>query len=341
MRVPQLRESACSVTFHGGQHDCSQNYKSARLADKTMKVMIVDDHAGVRNMIRQLLAAPGDSFVECATASHAVEAARDFKPDYVTMDVRLPDLSGLEAACAIRDVHPPSRIIIVTSYDQPFLRQTASELGAIAYVLKDDLSKLRSLLVGQVTAPSQSNPEGGEAPESAHTTRPADPGSPGSASTSPTDPASEAGQKSVPARTDPLLRVLVIDDSQNDFELIIRQLRRCGFAPRARRVDSGPELRLALEQDPWDIIITDHKLPTFSGAEALALIREIGLNIPTLCVTGSTDPTRISEVLDAGVCELIGKDDLAPLCVAVARALNRGTSQSDPQGYSKSRDAEE
>ena len=294
-----------------------------------MKVMIVDDHAGIRNMIRQLLASPGDSFVECATAGHAVEAARDFKPDYVTMDVRLPDLSGLAAASAIRAVHPPSRVIIVSSYDQPFLRQTARELGAIAYVLKDELSKLRSLLIGGAIAPSQSNSEGGKAPESAHTTKPADPDSPGSASTSPTDPTVEAGQKSVPARTDPPLRVLVIEDSQNDFELIIRQLRRCGFAPRARRVDSGPELRLALEQDPWDIIITDHKLPTFSGTKALALIRDIGLNIPTLCVTGSADPARISEVLDAGACALVSKDDLAPLCAAVTDALNRRAAQSN------------
>jgi CheY-like chemotaxis protein len=303
-----------------------------------MKVMIVDDHAGVRNMIRQLLASPGDSFVECATAERAIEAARDFKPDYVTMDIRLPDRSGLEAICVIRDVHPSSRVIIVSSYDQPFLRQTASELGAVAYVLKDDLSKLRSLLVGEAIAPSQLNSEGGEAPESAHTTRPADQGS---ASTRPTDPSVEAGHKAGPAGINPPLRVLVIEDSQNDFELIIRQLRRCGFAPRARRVDSGPELRLALDQDVWDLIITDHKLPTFSGAEALALIRDIGLDIPTLCVTGSADPARISEVLDAGVCALISKDDLAPLCPAVTRALNRGASQSDPQGRSTSSDADE
>src|SRR5712691_8809636 len=88
----------------------SHSWRSARLADKTMKVMIVDDHAGVRNMIRQLLAGHGDSFVECATGEQAVLAARNFKPDYVTMDIRLPDLSGLEAARAIRGVYPSSRL---------------------------------------------------------------------------------------------------------------------------------------------------------------------------------------------------------------------------------------
>src|SRR4029077_19821916 len=99
-----------------------------------------------------------------------------------------------------------------------------------------------------------------------------------------------------------------------------------------------PELRRVLEQDSWDIIITDHKLPSFSGAEVLALIRDIGLNIPTLCVTGSADPAKLREVLDAGPCELISKDDLTPLGAAVTSALNRRPAQSDPPGRSRSGD---
>ena len=124
MGGPQLRKPARSVILIA--------VSNTGRRDMNMKVMIVDDHAGVRNLIRQLLAAPGDSFVECATGEDAVQTAGDFRPDYVTMDVRLPDLGGLEAARAIRAIHPPSRVIIVTSYDQPFLRQTASEVGAIA-----------------------------------------------------------------------------------------------------------------------------------------------------------------------------------------------------------------
>src|ERR1051326_2048072 len=248
-----------------------------------MKVMIVDDHAGVRNMIRQLLAAPGDSFLECASGEAAVQAAREFKPDYVTMDVRLPDLSGLEAARAIRALHPPTRVIIVTSYDQPFLRQTAIEAGAIACILKDNLGELRSLLVRGAIPPSPSTSAEEEALKSAGANAPAHPGVA-------TDP-SLASPK--PSATDQPLRVLVVEDSENDCELLIRQLRRCGFATLVRRVDNGPELRRSLEQDSWDIIITDNKLPAFSGREALAMIRGSGLNIPTLCVTGSDDPAKV------------------------------------------------
>ncbi len=285
-----------------------------------MKIMIVDDHAGVRNLIRQLLADPRESFVECATGEDAVQAARDFEPDYVTMDVRLPDLSGLEAARAIRAIHPPSRVIIVTSYDQPFLRQTASEVGAIAYVLKDNLAELRAVLVGGAIPPSQLSSASGQALESARTSDPANPGSPASSSTVPTDPFIEAGQKPTPSGVEHPLRVLMVEDSKNDW------------------VDNGPELQRALEQDSWDIIITDSKLPTFSGTEALALICAIGTNIPTLCVTGSADPARIREVLDAGACALISKDDLAPLCAVVTSALNRRAAQSDPPGRSRSGD---
>jgi CheY-like chemotaxis protein len=302
-----------------------------------MNVMIVDDHAGVRTMIRQLLIGPGDSFVECATGEAAVRAARDFKPDYVTMDIRLPDLSGLEAARAIRVAHPPSRLVIVTSYDQPFLRQTASELGAIAYVLKDNLAELHSVFGGAIP-PTQSNSANGQPLESARTSNSANPSPPGGSHTAPPVPPVEDNltqQTPTSITTGRPLRVLMIEDSANDCELILRQLKRCGFAPLFRRVDNESELRRALEQDPWDIIITDHNLPTFSGAEALDLIRDIGLNIPTLCVTGSADPTKIAEVLNAGACALISKDDLAPLCAAVTSALNRRAPRSDRPGRSK------
>ncbi len=306
-----------------------------------MKVMIVDDHAGVRNIIRQLLAAPGDSFVECATGEASVRAAHDFEPDYVTMDIRLPDLSGLEATRAIRAIHPRSRIIIVTSYDQPFLRQSASESGAVAYVLKDNLAELRALIVDGATPPLPSGSASPPAPESTRRNDLTNTGAPGKPATAPTESPIEAGRKPdnpKPSAAERPLRILMVEDNRNDCELILRQVRRCGFAAQATRVDTGPELRRALEQRSWDLIITDHQLPTFSGAEVLALIREIGLNIPTLCVTGSVDPAKIKEVLDAGACAFISKDDLAPLCAAVRSALNRGALQSNPPGRSASGD---
>ena len=111
-----------------------------------MKLMIVDDHAGVRDMIRQIAAAPGDVVCECATGGEAVEKLGDFGPDCVSMDLQMPGISGLEAVRAIIAARPATRVVIVSAYDQPELRRAAREAGAKGYVAKDDLDTLKAEL---------------------------------------------------------------------------------------------------------------------------------------------------------------------------------------------------
>jgi DNA-binding NarL/FixJ family response regulator len=107
-----------------------------------MKLMIVDDHEGMRKMIRQLIAAPGDSVVECASGDEALLALADFRPDCVTMDISLPGLCAFKATRQIRAAHPPTRVIFVSSHDQPDYRRAAHEAGAVGYVMKENLSEL-------------------------------------------------------------------------------------------------------------------------------------------------------------------------------------------------------
>lgn len=107
-----------------------------------MKLMIVDDHEGMRNMIRQLIVAPGDTVVECATGDEAMMAVSTFRPDCVTMDVSMPGLCAFQATRNIRAAHPATRVIFVSSHDQPDYRRAAYEAGAVGYVLKDNLSEL-------------------------------------------------------------------------------------------------------------------------------------------------------------------------------------------------------
>jgi DNA-binding NarL/FixJ family response regulator len=112
----------------------------------TMKLMIVDDHAGMRNMIRQVIAAPGDTIIECGSADDAVKSIGVFQPDCVTMDIRMPGLCAFKAIRMIRETHPAVRVIVVTSYDQPDFRAAASEAGAAGYVVKENLSELYLLV---------------------------------------------------------------------------------------------------------------------------------------------------------------------------------------------------
>ena len=107
-----------------------------------IKLMIVDDHAGMRDMIRRLVAAPGDSIIECSSGDEAWRSASEFKPDCVTMDVSMPGLSAFEATRRIRGLYPSARVIFVSSHDLPDFRQAAQEAGAIGYVMKENLSEL-------------------------------------------------------------------------------------------------------------------------------------------------------------------------------------------------------
>ena len=111
-----------------------------------MKLMIVDDHEGMRNMIRQLIAAPGDSVLEYSSAGEALQRAAEFKPDCVTMDITMPGLDAFKAVRGIRAAHPSARVIFVSSHDQPDYRRAALEAGAVGYVLKDNLSELYLLV---------------------------------------------------------------------------------------------------------------------------------------------------------------------------------------------------
>ena len=83
------------------------------------------------------------------------------------------------------------------------------------------------------------------------------------------------------------LRVVLVEDSEADAELLARELKRAGFDVTWERVQSAAHLERALERSPWDIIVGDNSMPGFSGTEALALVRSRGLDIPFIFVSGT------------------------------------------------------
>ena len=111
-----------------------------------MKLMIIDDHVGMRSTIRQLIAAPGDSVAECSSGEEALKMLVQFKPDCVTVDVSMPGLCAFKTMRAIREAHPAARVICVTSHDQPDYRRAAYDAGASGFVVKDNLSDLYLLV---------------------------------------------------------------------------------------------------------------------------------------------------------------------------------------------------
>ena len=118
------------------------------------------------------------------------------------------------------------------------------------------------------------------------------------------------------------LRILVVEDSEDDALLIVHRLKHAGYQPMFERVDDANAMRAALSQKTWDVIIADHNMPQFNSFEALALAQETGLDIPFIIVSGSIGEEIAVDAMKAGAQDYVMKDNLARLIPAIKRELN-------------------
>ena len=125
----------------------------------------------------------------------------------------------------------------------------------------------------------------------------------------------------------PPLRILLVEDSEDDAELLLRELRKAGYAPDSRRVDNGADLDAALAQESWDLVITDHNLPGFSSDAALAAVKRSNLDIPVIIVSGSIGEEIAVMAMRNGAHDYIMKNNLARLAPAIARELRESKTR--------------
>ena len=118
-----------------------------------------------------------------------------------------------------------------------------------------------------------------------------------------------------------VLKVLLVEDSADDALLLMRQIRKGGFMASFLRVEEEGTMRDALVSERWDICITDHNMPSFDSTAALLLIRESGLDIPTVIVSGSIGEEIAVKAMKAGANDYIMKDNLTRLVPAIEREL--------------------
>ena len=130
-----------------------------------MRLMIVDDHAPAREMIRQMLALPGVVVCECASGEEALQRVREFKPHWITVDLSMPGLNGFQTARALRAQHPPARIVIVTSFNETYYRKRSREAGAVALVSKENLIAVRILLEREMAGTADAPPAAPSKPD--------------------------------------------------------------------------------------------------------------------------------------------------------------------------------
>ena len=117
------------------------------------------------------------------------------------------------------------------------------------------------------------------------------------------------------------LRAIVVEDSDDDFALIIDVLTAAGYSVHAEQVVDEAGLLAALHAGPWDVVISDHRLPRFSAHAALATVQASGRDVPFLIVSGWIDEETAVEAMLAGADDYISKTRLSRLVPAVERAI--------------------
>jgi len=125
------------------------------------------------------------------------------------------------------------------------------------------------------------------------------------------------------------LRVLVIEDSEDDTLLVIRALQKGGYDPIYERVETRDAMHQALERETWDIIISDYKMPHFSGLAALKLYKEKGLNIPFILVSGTIGEEAAVAAMVSGAHDYVMKNNLPRLVPAIQRELKEAESRRE------------
>ena len=117
------------------------------------------------------------------------------------------------------------------------------------------------------------------------------------------------------------LRVLIVEDSENDALLLVRRLERSGFELAWKRVETVEGLRTALADQTWDIAFSDHSMPRFRGRDALAIVKEQGLDIPFVILSGAISEEEAVAAMQAGAVDYVRKDNLTRLIPVVEREL--------------------
>ncbi len=142
------------------------------------------------------------------------------------------------------------------------------------------------------------------------------------------------------------LAALLVEDQPDDAELLLRELRRMGYDPRARRVDSEADFLAALAAgfapgQPWQIVLSDYRMPGFSGPRALELLLAHWPDIPFILISGAVGEEKAVAVIQSGAADYLVKGRLARLPHAIRRALEENRLRLEARAAEQARRASE
>jgi len=124
------------------------------------------------------------------------------------------------------------------------------------------------------------------------------------------------------------IKILSVEDSENDFRLTVRLLRKAGFAPECLRVQDLASFQQALIEHTWDAVISDFSMPAFSGMRALEEFRKTNLDVPFIFVSGTIGEETAVAAMKAGANDYVMKENMSRLGPALERELRQAARRA-------------
>lgn len=124
------------------------------------------------------------------------------------------------------------------------------------------------------------------------------------------------------------LKVLMIEDSEDDARLIAGELKQAGFDVDYRRVETSSVLEKALTGDSWDVILCDHAMPRLCAPEAVSVLKKNKIKTPVIIVSGWISEDLAKATVEAGASDYVSKRDLKRLPAVVTKELRKSGKKS-------------
>ena len=125
------------------------------------------------------------------------------------------------------------------------------------------------------------------------------------------------------------LKILIVEDSEDDTLLEIHQIKKGGYDIYFERVENALDMSNALEEKEWDIILSDYAMPHFNGLEALSLLKEKGIDLPFIIISGTIGEEVAVEAMRSGASDYIMKDNLRRLLPAIEREIQEAKNRAE------------
>src|SRR5258706_11919101 len=125
------------------------------------------------------------------------------------------------------------------------------------------------------------------------------------------------------------LRILFIEDSENDLLLLLRELQKDGYYVQWECVQTAADLHAALARQPWDLILCDYSLPSMNAMQTLEIVQKSGLDLPFIIVSGSIQEEAAVAALKAGAHDFLVKTNLARLLPAIQREVKEAENRRE------------